>query len=357
MFCRKSKGLGLLVLVAALVVITGVAGCTSEKQTVRVLCAGSLMVPFQEMEREFEKLHPDVDVLIEGHGSIQVIRHVTELYEKADVMVVADYSLLPMMMYNTTMPGTTEAYADWHLKFATNNLGLAYTPESRYASEINSENWHEILSRPEVKLGLSDPRLDSCGYRSLMVCQLAELYYDDQEIFENLITSNFETPVTASENDGSHVISVPEVLEPNTGRIALRGSSVRLLFLLDSGDVDYAFQYQSVAEQHGLQYLELPSEINLGSRESEYANRYENVTVKLDFQRFKSITPEFTGQPIVYGMTIPKNAPHPEIAIQFIKFVTGTQGQLVLSTNKQPAIIPPETDDFSKIPEAIKPML
>jgi len=35
--------------------------------------------------------------------------------------------------------------------------------------------------------------------------------------------------------------------------------------LLESGDIDYAFEYLSVARQHRLEFLSLPSEIDLGS--------------------------------------------------------------------------------------------
>jgi molybdate/tungstate transport system substrate-binding protein len=354
-FLKKSKR---AYLVALVVIVAAIAGITSyvlpghSKTELRVLCAGSLMVPFNEMEKEFEAQHPEVDVLIEGHGSIQVIRHVTELYEESDVLVVADYSLIPMMMYSTKIPDTTESYADWHVKFATNTMGIAYTPQSKYADEIDTENWYEILARPDIKLGFSDARLDSCGYRALMVCQLASLYYNDETMFEG-ITGGFSPPVTVSENASEYVISVPELLNPV--KATLRPSSVRLLALLDSGDIDYAFMYRSMAEQYGLRFLELPPEINLGSE--GYSELTEGLKVILAFQRFASIQPEFDCQPIVYGITIPSNAPHPEMAIEFASFVIGTEGQRILSDNYQPSIVPAETDNLDGLPDALKPLV
>jgi molybdate/tungstate transport system substrate-binding protein len=361
----KRKALYILIAVAvvAAIVLPVTHPWRQEKTPLRVLCAGSLMVPFTEMAKEFEKLHPNVDVLIEGHGSIQVIRDATEVAELtgqpgADVVAVADYSLIPMMMYEREVPGTSEKYADWYLKFATNNLVIAYDPQyTKYADEINSTNWYEILSRDDVRFGISDPRMDSCGYRALMVCQLAELYYDNPAIFEDLIRSNFETPITVSKSGSIYTISVPEVLEPDTAKIALRGSSVQLLALLDAGGIDYAFGYQSMAEQYGLGFLPLPPEINLGSTEPEYVNWYEQVKVKLDFQRFQSVKPEFNGEPIVYGITIPENAPHRELAIEFVKFVVGPQGQEVLDNIHHPSIVPAEADNLSNVPDEIKPFV
>jgi molybdate/tungstate transport system substrate-binding protein len=43
---------------------------------------------------------------MEGHGSIQVIRHVSDLHEQADVLVTADYSLIPMLLYEVKDPDT-----------------------------------------------------------------------------------------------------------------------------------------------------------------------------------------------------------------------------------------------------------
>jgi molybdate/tungstate transport system substrate-binding protein len=107
------------------------------------------------MEKAFEEIYPDIDVLIEGHGSIQVIRHVTEIAQIsgepiADIVAVADYSLIPKMMYNTLIPGTEKNYANWCIKFASNSLGLAYTSQSKYNNEINENNWYKIISRPSL---------------------------------------------------------------------------------------------------------------------------------------------------------------------------------------------------------------
>ena len=111
---------------------------SSSKTKLVVFEADSLMVPFARVEKEFEKQHPDIDVEIQAHGSIQVIRQVTELGQDVDVVAVADYSLIPMLMYATTMPDG-RPYADWYIKPATNTMVLAYTPQSKYAGELNCQ--------------------------------------------------------------------------------------------------------------------------------------------------------------------------------------------------------------------------
>jgi len=253
--------------------------CSGGPVRLHILEAGSLVIPFGEVEKEFERLHPDIDVLLEGHGSIQVIRHITEIHDEVDLAAVADHSLIPMLMYPAQLPDGQGAYADWTVSFAINHLGIAYTPESRYADEINSDNWIEILFRDDVTVGFSDPRFDACGYRALMLIKLAEDYYANPDIFEELVVNNFQSRIKVAEEDGVSVIRIPELLEPTQQRIILRGFSVQLLALLESHDVDYAFEYDSVAKQHGLEFLELPPQIDLSS--SEHAGEYQKVRVSL----------------------------------------------------------------------------
>ncbi|MDY6911178.1 MAG: tungstate ABC transporter substrate-binding protein WtpA [Chloroflexota bacterium] len=341
----------LMIPAIALVLIFSFTACSSHKTELKVFNAGSLMVPFAEIERAFETEHPNVDVRIEGHGSIQVIRHVTELHEEVDVMAVADYSLLPMMMYDTTMPDTTESYANWHVKFATNRLGIAYTSLSKHAQQITDENWHEILSRPDVAVGISDPRFDSCGYRAFIMCQLANLHYGDH-IFEKVL-GEFSPAIIVEEKDNIHTVVVPEVLRPQ--KMFLRGSSVVLLATLQSGDIDYAFMYQSVAEQFELEFLELPPEIDLSSE--DHSDYYGRVSCRLSFQRFATVDPEFIGQEIVYGLTVPRNAPHPGLAAEFIAFILSTEGQEILTQAHQPVINHPTTDQLENVPTLLKPVL
>jgi molybdate/tungstate transport system substrate-binding protein len=331
------------------------SGCSGGKREVVVFEAASLVVPFEKIEKEFEQTHPDIDVKIEGHGSIQVVRSVTEIHDEVDVVAVADLSLIPMLMYQTEMPDGKGPYADWAIGFATNQVGIAYTPASKYAGEINAQNWYKILARPDVNLGLADPRLDAMGYRCLMVLQLAQSYYGDDTIFEKVIGDAFDPPLSVTKQGAAYLISVPELLEPSAERIHMRGYSLQMLMLLDSHDIDYAFEYESVAEQHGLRFLELPPEINMSSEAQR--DLYSTVNVRLDFRRFASVTPEFEGEPVIYGMTIPRNTKHLEDAIEFVKFVIGPEGQHILSEAHQPPLAPARIDNKDKAPSALKPLV
>ena len=152
--------------------------------------------------------------------------------------------------------------------------------------------------------------------------------------------------------EDADVIQVPETLQPKEDSgLVVRGSSVRLLGLLESGDLDYAFEYESVSQQHGLEFLPLPPEIDLS--DEAHAADYGRVRVSLDFQRFASVKPEFVGGPIVYGITIPSNAPHPDLAVEFVRFLVGPEGQAIMARNEQPMIVPPFVDNAEAMPAGL----
>jgi molybdate/tungstate transport system substrate-binding protein len=343
----------LAALLLAVLICSGCSGTGTQKTNLVVFEADSLMVPFAQIQKEFEAANPDINVEMQAHGSIQVIRQVTELGQDVDVVAVADDSLIPMLMYQTMMPNG-QPYASWDIMPATNELVLAYSSKSKYADDINASNWYQIISRPDVRFGFADPRMDAVGYRTLMAMKLAEYYYGVDNIMQDTIGKYFSMPITASIINGISTIHVPELLEPNADHMVLRGAHMQLLALLESNDVDYTIDYKSTVIQDGLNYLELPPEINLA--DSNFAQNYQNVVVKLDFQRFATVTPVFQGLPIVYGMTIANNSKNKEAAIKFIQFVLGPEGRRIFQDCNQPELIPPKCDNISALPDSLKPL-
>ena len=298
------------------------AGCSSGEQqpktVLKVVPAGSLLQPFDEVEKTFEAQHPDVDVQVEGHGSIQAIRQVTDLHRRVDVVAVADASLIPDLMFRTD-PSTGRNFSDTYTPFATNSMVIAFTNKSRYADEITTENWYEVLSRPDVRVGISNPMLDAAGYRSMLVTLLADRYYQNSTLFPVLIGSHFNPSLEVQEEGGIATIRLPEVLRPSDEKLVIRDGSIFVLSHLEAGGIDYAFEYRSVAEGHDLRWINLPPQIDLSS--PDFAGEYGKVRVILGFQRFSAIGQERTGQPIVYAVTIPDSAPHPELAKAFSDMV------------------------------------
>jgi len=337
--------LGTLIAIATLACVTVAVFYTpivgvgaQQAKTVRVFHAGSLAVPLAEAESQFEALHPNMDVQRESMGSVKAIRQITDVGKRADVLASADYSLIPGMMY--------PEYADWYVRFATNDMVLAYNPDkSKYAAEITPNNWYEILRKEGVVFGFSNPNLDPCGYRSLMVMQLAELHYKDSRIFDDLVLNN--TAITISEDaDGTFLMTVPEDPKPNTEKVDIRPKSVELVAFVEEGGLDYAFEYRSVAVQHNLAFVDLPEQIDLSR--IEYADTYKKMKVQ-------TADGAKTGKPIVYGITVPKNAENPDMGLEFVKFVIGDAGQNIFADMGQPPIVPPEGS--GNVPEELKALM
>jgi molybdate/tungstate transport system substrate-binding protein len=87
--------------------------------------------------------------------------------------------------------------------------------------------------------------------------------------------------------------------------------------LLETGEIDYAFEYQSVAVQHNLSYIQLPDTVNLG--DPQLSSYYSRVTVHIlvGTSEEKAITMA----PIVYGFTVPKTAKNSKQALEFAKYI------------------------------------
>jgi len=290
--------IGFLVAAMIMVVATGAMA----KQEVIVFHAGSLTVPFAEVEKRFEALHPEIDVLREAGGSTKMARMISELGKPADIMASADYTVIDK--------GLIPAHADWNILFASNQLVLCYTDQSKFAAEVNADNWHEILARPGVVWGHSDPNLDPCGYRALMVLQLAEKFYNRPGLYDQLIANRPEANV--------------------------RPKSVELVSLLKTGNMDYAWEYLSVAKQHDLKFVQLNDHINLGNY--RYDNFYALAKVKVTGKE-PGTWIERTGQSCTYGLTLVKNAPNREGAILFLEYLLDPNGGLkVLEEMGQPRL-------------------
>jgi len=312
-----------LVFVAAAMMLSLPANAESHGKVI-VFHAGSLTVPFAKMEKIFESQNPGTDILREAGGSTKMARMISELNKPADIMASADYAVIDKSLI--------PANAKWNIRFATNQLVLCYTDKSRFADEVNAQNWYDILAREGVVWGHSDPNLDPCGYRSLMVLQLAEKYYNKPGLYDRLIANRPE------EN--------------------IRPKSVELVSLLKTGNMDYAWEYLSVAVQHDLKYVILPDKINLGNY--NYDDFYKEAKVKVTGKKPGTWITR-TGSSCTYGITLVKEAPNPEGAVAFLEYLLSPDGGLkILEDMGQPPFIPcrvPTQEMKSMLPPSLQKLV
>ena len=263
-----------------------------------VFNAGSLAKPFNDLLKAFEARHPKVAPAQENSGSLEAARKLTDLGKIPDILGVADYGIIPKLLI--------PEHTDWYVTFARNSMVLIYTDESIGAKEINGKNWWQVLLRPEVRAGHSDPVLDPNGYRTLMVFQLAERFYRQPGLAERLDRAFPPKYVRPKEAD--------------------------LTALVQAGELDYSWSYASIARTAGLPYVALPPEIDLS--DPRLAEWYGQASVRVPgATRAGKDSVRFRGEPIVYALTIPRQAPHPRNALAFARFVLSPPGQAILETN------------------------
>ncbi|MFK5856954.1 MAG: tungstate ABC transporter substrate-binding protein WtpA [Bacteroidota bacterium] len=287
------------------------------KNDLIIFHAGSLTVPFKEIAESFKKENPHINLLMESAGSRKCARKITDLKRECDIMASADYKVID----NLLIPD----YANWNIKFAGNQMAIVYHAKSRKSDIINSNNWYNILLDEDVAYGRSDPNSDPCGYRTVLVTELAENYYNQPGLQEKLL-----------QKDKNY----------------MRPKEVDLIGLLESDVIDYLFLYRSVAEQHGLQYIILPDSLNLS--DPNLADYYATATVKISGKKpGETITKK--GEPMVYGVTIINDAPNKEAAIKFINFLLSPEnGMAIIEKNGQQSLVPSTTSTYSKIPIELK---
>lgn len=260
-----------------------------------VFNAGSLAKPFSDLLRAFRAKHPGVVPAQETSGSLEAARKLTDLDKIPDVLGVADYEVIAKLL--------VPAHAGWYATFARNSMVLIYTDQSAGADEINGRNWWQVLLRPEVRTGHADPALDPNGYRTLMVFQLAEKFY--------------------------HQPGLAARLDRAIPARYIRPKEADLTALVQAGELDYSWSYASLARTAGLRYVKLPPEVDLS--DPRLADWYQQARVRLPGkQRAGADSVEFRGEPIVYALTIPNQAPHPKTASAFVRFVFSPEGQDIL---------------------------
>lgn len=278
--------------------------------------AGSLSVPLKEVIDSFNKTYPEIEILTEAAGSRDCARKITDLKKECDIMASADYTVIDQLL----IPD----YASWNIHFANNEMVIVYHDEKQSNRKIDSTNWFNILLNDEIRYGRSEPNADPCGYRTVLVSKLAENYYNIPGFAEKLLAKD---------------------------QRYIRPKETDLLALFETNTIDYFFIYRSVAEQHNLKYLTLPDAINLKS--SEFTEQYSSVEVDLSGKEPGSIVTQI-GEPMIYGITIPINAPNKKTAIQFVDFLLSDKGMEIMEKNGQPSVVPSFSDSFQNIPEPLK---
>lgn len=231
------------------------------KSPITVFAAASLARPLVVLADSFQR-RAKVPTLSELGGSLEQARKITDLGRIPDVLMLVDDDVVAALM---------PTHLDWYVRFATNRVVVAYTPRSKHGSAVTPENWWEILSRNDVAIGRADPAIAPAGRHALSLLQRAENYY-----------------------------SLPGLARRVLARASLRfvrPNATELAALLETGEVDYILDYESVARQFGFQFMTLPDEL---------------------------------APAILYGVSVPRQAAHTREGVEFVAFLLSNEGKRIL---------------------------
>ena len=159
---------------------------SSKEEKVFVMYAASLLKTFEnDLGQAFQKQTGNI-YQGEGRGAIQISNMIIDGQRTPDVFVSAGTIPIWKLMNNTT------PLADWLVKFGSAEIVIAYSPNSRFFSDLEKARagdtpWYQVLSKQDFKFGRTDPELDPKGYYMTITAELANLYYNDSGIKQRIL--------------------------------------------------------------------------------------------------------------------------------------------------------------------------
>ena len=192
---------------------------------------------------------------------------------------VGDVFISASPKVNATLTGSKNGnWVTWYLTFASSGLVLAYNPNSKFAADLKTKPWYEVITESGIRIGFTDPATDPKG----------ELVAEALAATAKIKNLPALKALAANKSD-----VYPE--ETLVGR-------------LQSGQLDAGFFY------------------------TIEANAAKIPTVPLTGVALKA----------TYTITILNNAPHQAGAESFVSYLLGPDGQAALSQDGFKIKAPPE---------------
>jgi molybdate transport system substrate-binding protein len=65
---------------------------------------------------------------------------------------------------NASLEGAANGnWVSWYAAYATSELVLGYNPSSKFASDLKTKPWYQVLTEPGIRVGFTDPATDPKG--------------------------------------------------------------------------------------------------------------------------------------------------------------------------------------------------
>ncbi len=336
--------IGLVVLVALLSygAVPSQAACPAGSPQVIIFHAGSLNNAFKAVETAFTS-QTGICVIDQAFGSLDLVRQATAGGQVADIVAPADYLDIDLFL-------KPAGYADYDILFANGKMVLAYlesdivTAKGYTIAENTPFNppgsvpeavadWYNILLKPNVTIGGSHLYLDPSGYRAPMIFRLAQKYYDQSNLYNNLL---------------EHFVASPAAGAP-AGTFAL-GKNY---------DFQLIYEHSALATAQtnpDYRYVNLPDDINLG--DSAKNCRYQHAVI-VEPDLFGTGFVPVPASRVTWGVSVLRTAPNKDNAVKFLQFLLGPVGQAALTKYGPAPISPPLVShrDYKNIPNSLRSLV
>jgi molybdate/tungstate transport system substrate-binding protein len=233
---------------------------------VNVLYAGSLVNLMEHgVGPAFDKASGDTFQGYAG-GSSGLANQIKGKLRQGDVFVSASPKV------NDSLMGSANGdWVSWYVTFAQSPLVIGYNASSKFAADLKTKPWYQVLQEPGIRIGRTDPKLDPKGTLTVTLLTKAEDLYK---------SPGLSGRVLGAPDNPAQVL--PE--ETLVGR-------------LQSGQLDVGFFYSTETADAKIPALALPPEI---------------------------------APKAVYTVTILRDAPNADGADKFVAFLLGGDGQNVM---------------------------
>ncbi|OIQ84956.1 molybdate ABC transporter periplasmic substrate-binding protein [mine drainage metagenome] len=191
---------------------------------------------------------------------------------------------------------------------ASTQMVIAYSPDGPHAAAFRDAAagrvaWYEVLRRPGLRFGRTDPTTDPQGRNIVFAMLLAQDYYHQPGLAAALL------------GDFQH----------NAAQIFAEPS---LLSRLQSGQIDASSGYLSAVISHKLPYIKLPAQINLSdpAMQRDWYSRVHFSITGADGR-----PQQLSTQPLVFYAALLKNAADAQAGRAFIELMQGEQGRTMFA--------------------------
>jgi len=232
-------------------------------ETVNVLYAGSLVNLMEHgIGPAFDKATGDTFQGFAG-GSNEFANQIKGQLRRGDVFISANPKV------NDDLTGAANGdWVSWYVNFARSPLVIGYNLSSKFADDLKSKPWYEVMQEGGIRICRTDPKLDPKGALTIQLLDHAEQVYKQPGLAQKILGA-LDNPAQV----------FPE--ETLVGR-------------LQSGQLDVGFFYLTETSDLKIPSISLPPEVSLGAH---------------------------------YTATVLRNAASPAGAARFVGFLLGPQGR------------------------------